>query len=55
MIQSILNWLYQCFGSFINLLFSLEITDGVSVGSVMIVMSIFLLVVSNIMLIAKRN
>lgn len=56
MITSILNWLYSFYHAFIEMLFGLAITDnGVSVGSVMIVCAIFLLVVSNLMLIAKRN
>lgn len=55
MIRSILFWCYDFFQSFISALFGMEIEQGVSVGSLMIVCGIFLLVVSNIMLIAKRN
>lgn len=55
MITVILTWFYNFFGAFVNALMGMMIAEGVSVGSVMIVMGIFLLVVSNLILIAKRN
>lgn len=55
MITAVLSWFYSFFGAFFSALMGMSIAEGVSVGSLMIVMSIFLLVVSNLILIAKRN
>lgn len=55
MITTILSWFYNFFGAFVSALMGMMIAEGVSVGSLMIVMSIFLLVVGNLILIAKRG
>lgn len=55
-IQAILNWLYAFYQAFISLLMNLSVNnEGVSIGSIMIVLGIFALVVSNLVLIAKRD
>lgn len=55
-IQQILDWLISFYQAFLSLLMNLMIDEnGVSVGSVMIVLGVFALVVSNLVLIAKRN
>lgn len=55
MVQSCLNWLYAFLQSIVSLLFNLPIVEGVSYGSLLIVMFLSSLVITNILMVAKKD
>ena len=52
--QECLDWFYAFWGNLINWLFTINITQTVSLGSFILVLFVAGLVISNLMLIAKR-
>lgn len=55
MVQNCLNWLYQFVSSLISLLFNLEVVNGVSYGSFIVVSFLSSLVITNILMTAKKD
>ena len=52
--QECLDWFYIFWGNLINWLFTIYITKTVSLGSFILVLFVAELVISNLMIIAKR-
>lgn len=52
--QEVFNWLYTLMTNIITWLFSMMIVEGVSIGALIVTVSISALVISNLMLIAKK-
>lgn len=53
--QDVFNWFYTFFANQVSWLFSMQIVPNVSIGAFIVVLAISGLVISNLMLIAKRR
>lgn len=52
--QECFNWFYQFIANHIAWLFNMQIVPNVSLGALIVILGISCLVISNLMLIAKR-
>ena len=52
--QECFNWFYQFIANHISWLFSMMIVPNVSIGALLVILGISCLVISNLILIAKR-
>ena len=52
--QAVFNWFYQMFSNVISWLFQMQIVPNVTIGSFIVVLGISALVISNLMLRARR-
>lgn len=52
--QAVFNWFYQMFSNVIRWLFQMQIVPNVTIGSFMVVLGISALVISNLLIIARR-
>lgn len=54
MLQQSLNWIYSLINNIINWLLSMNIVQGVSIGALMIALFVSGIVISNLIIIARR-
>lgn len=52
--QAVFNWFYQMFSNVIAWLFQMQIVPNVTIGSFIVVLGISALVISNLLIIARR-
>lgn len=52
--QAVFNWFYQMLNNVISWLFQMQIVPNVTIGSFMVVLGISALVISNLVIIARR-
>lgn len=52
--QEVFNWFYTFITNQISWLFNMMIVEGVSIGALIVTFSVSALVISNLMLIAKK-
>lgn len=53
--QQVFNWFYTFISNHVSWLFSIQVVPNVTVGVLIVVVAISSLVISNLMLIAKRG